>query len=108
MTLSRGGQDYVIAAGGSNVRASTEIRLTTEREELFLRLSEMDQDSWVIFELPGFTTAESGAQQSSLVALRNATETSWFRDGNALWVKMVSPDNGPIGLGGETSLRVSR
>jgi hypothetical protein len=42
------------------------------------------------------------------VALRNASETSWFKDRDALWVKMVAPDSGPLGLGGETSVRVSR
>jgi hypothetical protein len=108
ITLSRSGQDYTIAAGSSNVRAGTEIRLTTEREDVYLRLSEMDQDSWVIIELPEFASAESGTQKTSLVALRNASETSWFKDGDALWVKLVSPDSGPLGLGGETSLRVTR
>jgi hypothetical protein len=108
ITLSRSGQDYTIAAGCSNVRAGTEITLTTEREELFLRMTEMNEDSWVIIALPEFAAADSGTQQTSLVALRNANETSWFKDGEALWVKLVSPDSGPLGLGGETSLRVSR
>ena len=108
ITLSRSGQDYTIAAGSSNVRAGTEITLTTEREELFLRMTEMNEDSWVIIALPEFAAADSGTQQTSLVALRNANETSWFKDGEALWVKLVSPDSGPLGLGGETSLRVSR
>jgi len=43
-----------------------------------------------MFELPGFTKAASGAQQSSLAALRRANETSWSRDGDALWVKLVA------------------
>jgi cell migration-inducing and hyaluronan-binding protein len=34
----------------------------------------------VIFQLPGFTTAASGTQQSSLDALRKAGETSYFKD----------------------------
>jgi cell migration-inducing and hyaluronan-binding protein len=90
------------------VRAGTEIRLTTERPSVALRLTELDKGSWVIFELPGFTTAESGAQQGSLDALRKATETSYFKDKNALWVKVFSPDSGPLGLGGATTLQVSR
>jgi cell migration-inducing and hyaluronan-binding protein len=49
----------------------------------------MDKDSWVIFELPGFANAASGTEQDSLDALRNASETSYFRDGNGLWVKLV-------------------
>jgi cell migration-inducing and hyaluronan-binding protein len=43
-----------------------------------------------MFELPGFTKAASGAQQGSMDALRRANQTSWFRDGNALWVKLVA------------------
>jgi cell migration-inducing and hyaluronan-binding protein len=59
----------------------------------------MDQGSWVIFELPGFTNAASGKQQDSLDALRKASETSYFRDKDALWVKLVVTDakfQGPV------------
>jgi cell migration-inducing and hyaluronan-binding protein len=108
VTLSRNGQVQTIATGSSNVRAGTEIKMTTERTEVGLRLYEMDQGSWVVIELPEFTTAASGTEQSSLVALRNASETSWFKDADALWVKIVSPDNGPVGLGGQTVVQVSR
>jgi cell migration-inducing and hyaluronan-binding protein len=73
-----------------------------------LRLTELDQGSWVIFELPGFNTADSGTQQSTLDALRKASETSYFKDEGALWVKVVSPDSGPIGLGGTATVQVSR
>ena len=73
-----------------------------------LRLSELDKGSWVIFQLPGFTTASSGTQQNSLAALRQASDTSYFKDKDALWVKVVSPDNGPIGLGGGTTIQVNR
>ena len=90
VVLSRNGQDYTITAGGSNVRAGTEIKVTTERPAVSLRLTELDAGSWVIFELPGFTTAASGTQQNSLDALRKASETSYFKDKDALWVKVVS------------------
>jgi cell migration-inducing and hyaluronan-binding protein len=73
-----------------------------------LRLSEMDKGSWVILQLTGFNTAASGTQQTSLDALRKASETSYFKDKDALWVKVVSPDSGPLGLGGGTTLQVSR
>ena len=78
-----------------------------------LILTEMDAGSWVVFELPGFITAASGTQQSSLDALRKASETSYFKGQDALWVKLVSNGNGargPIGggPGGGTSLQVSR
>jgi hypothetical protein len=106
--LSRDGRDYPILVGGSNVRAGTEIKVTTERPTLPLRLSELDKGSWVIFQLPGFNTAASGTQQTSLDALRKASETSYFKDKDALWVKVVSPDSGPLGLGGGTTLEVSR
>jgi cell migration-inducing and hyaluronan-binding protein len=49
----------------------------------------MDKGSWVIFELPGFANAAAGTEQGSLAALRNASETAYFRDENSLWVKLV-------------------
>ena len=63
----------------SNVRAGTEIKVTTERPSVNLTLTELDAGSWVIFELPGFTTAASGTEQSSLDALRKASDTSYFK-----------------------------
>jgi hypothetical protein len=89
IALVRNGKEYRITGNGSTVRAGTEIRVQTERPEVSLSLAEMDQDSWVIFELPGFTNAASGTQQDSMDALRNASETSYFRDENGLWVKLV-------------------
>jgi hypothetical protein len=107
VVLSRNGRDYTIV-NGSNVRAGTEIKLATERPTLTLRLTELDKGSWVIFQLPGFNTADSGTQQTSLKALRKASETSYFKDKNALWVKVVSPDDGELGLGGGATVQVSR
>jgi cell migration-inducing and hyaluronan-binding protein len=111
VVLSRNGKEYTQTA--SNVRAGTEIKVTTERPTLSLTLTEMDAGSWVIFELPGFTTAASGTEQSSLDALRKATDTSYFKDKDGLWVKVISNGDGargPIGggPGGGTSLQVSR
>ncbi len=65
-------------------------QVKTERPEVSLSVSEMDQGSWVIFELPGFTKAASGTEQASMDALRRANETSYFRSGDALWVKLVA------------------
>ena len=73
-----------------------------------LILTEMDAGSWVVLELPGFTTAASGTEQSNLDALRKARDTSYFKDKDALWVKVVSPDSGPLGLGGRAAVQVSR
>ena len=82
--------------------------MATERPNVNLSVTELDKGSWVIFQLPGFTTAASGTQQASLDALRQANETSYFKDKDALWVKVVSPDSGPLGLGGRAALQVSR
>jgi cell migration-inducing and hyaluronan-binding protein len=74
-----------------------------------LSVTELDRGSWVIFQLPGFTTAASGTPQNSLDALRAATDTSYFKDSDALWVKLVSAgDPGNGAPGGGTTLQVSR
>ena len=67
-----------------------EIQVKTERPEVTLSLAELHEGSWVIFKFPGFAKAASGAEESSLNALRQANETSWFRDGDTLWVKLVA------------------
>ena len=83
--------------------------MTTERPSVNLSLTELDQGSWVIFELPGFTTAASGTPQNSLDALRQATATSYYKGQDALWVKVVSTgDTGTGAPGGGTSVQVSR
>ena len=87
--------------------------MTTERPTLALSVKELDKGSWVIFELPGFTTAASGTEQSSLDALRKADVTSYYKGNGSLWVKLVStgdvlgsgPANGPSG---GASLQASR
>ena len=109
--MSRNGREYTFNSG--NIRAGTEIKVTTERPSVNLTLSELGAGSWVIFELSGFTTAASGTEQSSLDALRNAGDTSYFRGNDALWVKVVSNGNGADGPRGggpgqATSLQVSR
>ncbi len=98
ITLSRDGKDFKITANQSTVRAGTEIRVKTERPELPISLVEMAKGSWVVFELPGFSSASSGKQQDSLDALRKATETSYFKGPDAVWVKLVVPD-APKGVG---------
>ena len=109
VVLSRNGKDYDLTR--TNVRAGTEIKVTTERPSMALRLSELDSGSWVIFELPGFTTAASGTPQDSLDALRKASDTSYYKGKDALWVKVVSngvgADGGGPGAGGG-SIQVSR
>jgi cell migration-inducing and hyaluronan-binding protein len=112
VVLSRNGREFTVT-GGTNVRAGTEIKVTTERPSVPFTLTELDRGSWVIFELPGFTTAASGTEQSSLDALRKASATSYYKGNGSLWVKLVStgdvlgsgPDSGP---GGGASLQASR
>ncbi len=70
------------------------MRVNTERKEMSLSIREMDKGAWVVFELPGFTDAAAGKQQASMDALRNANETSYFKDKDALWVKLVVTDAG--------------
>ncbi len=90
VVLSRNGKEYHVG-NQSTVRAGSEIKVQTERREVAFSLSEMNKDSWVIFELPGFTSAATGTQQASLDALRKANETSYFKSDNALWVKLIVP-----------------
>ncbi len=97
VVLSRNGKEYNVT--GTNVRADTEIKVTTERPTVSLSVTELDKGSWVIFELPGFTTAASGTQQNSLAALRMSSDTSYFKDKDALWVKVVSTGEGAHGAG---------
>ena len=64
--------------------------MTTERPNVSLSVTELDKGSWVIFELPGFTTASAGTAQDNLDALRTATATSYYKGNGSLWVKLVS------------------
>jgi cell migration-inducing and hyaluronan-binding protein len=98
IVLSRNGKDFNMTVNQTTVRAGTEILVKTERPEVSLSLSEMAKDSWVLFELPGFTNPTSGKQQASLDALRKATETSYFKGPDAVWVKLVIPA-APKGVG---------
>ena len=75
------------------MKSGTDVTVKTERPEFSLSLSEMELGSSVVFELPGFAKADSAKQQDSLDALRKASETSYFRDKDALWVKLVVPQD---------------
>ena len=105
--FSRNGKEYTVTA--TNVRAGTEIKVTTERPSVSLTMNEMDRGSWVILQLPGFTTAASGTPQNSLDALRQASDTSYYKGPDSLWVKLVSSgDAGNGAPGGGTSVQVNR
>jgi G8 domain len=106
--LSRNGRRFEYT-GETTIRSGAEVRVETGRKSLSLSLREMDDGSWVIFELPGFSTAAGGVQKSSLAALREATQTSYCSEGGTLWVKLVvdnaagqSVAGGTPGAGGRT------
>jgi hypothetical protein len=99
--LSRNGREFQYP-GQATLGSGAEIKVDTARESVSLSLSEMDEGSYVIFELPGFTTSAGGTEQGSLAALRDASETSYYRDDDALWVKLVVADaGGAAGPGGQ-------
>jgi cell migration-inducing and hyaluronan-binding protein len=112
VVLSRNGKSFT-AEGETNVRAGTEYKVTTERPTVNINVKELDAGSWVMFELPGFTSANSGTAVDSLDALRKASATSYYKGAGSLWVKVVStgdilgsgPGRGP---GPGESLQVSR
>ena len=112
IVLSRNGRQFEYS-GETTIRSGTEVRVDTARTSTTLALREMDDGAWVIFELPGFTTAATGVEQSSLAALRAASTTSYYKNGDTLWVKLVVPnvptESGPrSGLAPRASIEVSR
>ena len=122
ITLIRNGRQFTTGEGGffgdgvgnTTVPSGAEIKAKTESSSLNLNLSELDNGSWVIFELPGFATASTGTEQRSLDALRNASETSYYSDDDTLWVKLVVANSsgggagGFPGFGGGTGIQVSK
>jgi cell migration-inducing and hyaluronan-binding protein len=102
--------------GETTIGSGAEVRVETGRKDLSVSLREMDKGSFVILELPGFHNAAEGAAQASMAALRDATSTSYFKDGDTLWVKLVVEDaahQGPVvvrvgNLRAQTTVDVSR
>ena len=95
----------------TTVRAGTEIRAESEAPSLNINVRELDKGSWVILELPGYTRATTGTAESSLDALRSATDTSYYKGDGSLWVKLVSDGGGARpgrGGGAGASIQVSR
>lgn len=87
--------------GETTIGSGAELRVETGRDSLSLSLREMDQSSFVIFELPGFAVSTGGAQADNLAALHDAKETAYFKDGDTLWVKLKVEDadaEGPVVL----------
>jgi cell migration-inducing and hyaluronan-binding protein len=93
------GDKKLTLTGDVTMLSGTEIRAESESPTVTVRISEMDAGSWVMVELPGFTTAASGTAQPSLDALRAATATSYFKGQGSLWVKVVSSGNSGVAAG---------
>ena len=110
IVLSRNGRKFTVS-GDTTVLAGTEIRAESEAPSLSISVRELDNGSWVIFELPGYSSAATGTAQTSMDALRSASSTSYYRGEGTLWVKLVSNGGGARpGRGGGvgSSIQVSR
>ena len=115
VVLQRNGKRFEYN-GETTIPSGAEVRVSTARTNLSLHLREMDQGSWVLFELPGFAAPAGGTQLASLEALRAADATAYFKDGDTLWAKLVVEDpaaDGPVvvqvgTLRAQASIEVSR
>jgi cell migration-inducing and hyaluronan-binding protein len=107
VTLSRNGRQFDYR-GQTTIRSGAEVTVDTARDSLPLRLSSMDDGSWVVLKLDGFTAVDKGVQQSSLAALRAASETSYYKDGDALWIKLFPAKDGATGINPPPSVTASK
>ena len=108
--LIRNGRKFTVS-GDTTVLAGTEIRAESEAPSLSISLRELDNGSWVLLELPGYSSAATGTAQTSLDALRGASSNSYYHGEGTLWVKLVSNGGGARpGRGGGvgSSIQVSR
>jgi hypothetical protein len=112
ITLVRNGGEFNLGNGGETTLRSgvKDLKVVAENPSLTLSMRQMEKGSWVIFELPGYTSASSGTEQGSLEALHNAGATSYYRSDDALFVKLVveDPQAGGGGPMGGTNVVVSR
>ncbi len=113
--LDRDGRRYEYN-GETTIGSGAELRVDTGRDALSISLREMDKDSFVVLQLPGFSNAGSGVEADSLDALRAADQTAWFKDEGNLWVKLMVEDPAADGdvlvrvgaLRAQTTIDVSR
>ncbi len=102
--------------GETTIGSGAELRVETGRDTMAISLREMDQDSFVILELPGFAASGGGVAAASIEDLRASGQTAWFHDGESLWVKLVVEDpaaDGPVliqvgALRAQATIEVSR
>jgi cell migration-inducing and hyaluronan-binding protein len=116
VVISSNGVEFTVN-GETGIVSGAEVSVATEREELSISLSQLDNGAWVMFELPGFSTAAAGQETNSLGALRAASDTAYYKDDDTLWVKLVAANTnagaggllgGFGGVGAGASIQVSR
>jgi len=95
--LQRDGKRYEYV-GETTIGAGAELRVETSREALTMSLTEMDNGSSVILELPGYAAATGAVQADSLEDLRAANQTAWFKEGDSLWAKLVVDNDAGLEL----------
>ena len=106
ITISRNGTTFDYK-GQTTIRSGVEVAVDTDRQSLPLRLSGSD-GSWVVLKLHGFTATDKGMAQTSLAALRAASETSYFKDGDTLWIKLFAATDAARGFNVPPSLTASK
>jgi len=106
ITISRNGTTFDYK-GQTTIRSGVEVAVDTDRESLPLRLSGSD-GSWVVLKLHGFTATDKGMAQTSLAALRAASETSYYKDGDTLWIKLFAAKDAARGFNVPPSLTASK
>ena len=62
----------------------------------------------MLLKVHGFADADRGAAQTSLAALRAAGETSYYRDGDTLWIKLFAATDAARGFNVPPTLTVSK
>ena len=92
ITLRRNGREFDYR-GQTTIRSGAQLKVETARASVPLRLSSMDDGSWVMLEMPGFSTADAGMKLNSMAALREASGLSYYDDGETLWVKLVASND---------------
>jgi hypothetical protein len=96
VVLSRNGREYTVT-GSTNVRAGTEIKVTTERPSVSLTLNGTGSRLVGDLRAAGIHHRSLGDAAGQPGCAAQASATSYYKGPDALWVKVVS--NGDAGTG---------
>src|SRR5690606_16708854 len=107
ITLSRNGREFDYR-GQTTIRSGAELTVDTARAAVPLRLTAMDDGSWVLLKLRGFATADAGVEKDSLAALRESGEMAYYKDDDGLWIKLFPATDGAAGFNPPPSVTASR